>query len=800
MFLIFFGYEQREIFISVSIIPVLAGKKNYRLNRLKKRMFIINQIFYQIIIISFNYFYIFYINFKNIFIFPVLTNLFSQEKNIKQINNLTSSWDWTKKKENNWNWIEVYLEKNQISGESYWLNINGWFYIFQSFFILVIFNILSIIVFNRFVYYFNYFKNHNYFKYFIYINLYFCFYFCSILFIFNNDLLFLFILLEIFNYFIYSNIAISIPSNKPLNSNNNINDKISLVLSKKGPVESIPIEQEEEKGTYIGWKLGEQIIKGAGSEKTIINIFYFVINSLISIIFLYDVYKFYINYNTFNISTIQLIQNFQTTNFFNILNSSNNNTLSLINNEIGENIRENGTKIINNKNQIICIMFKLAIAPFHFWFISLYKNISIFVTFFFNTLIKFLFYLFLFKLIQLYFITGENIYNNLIIIGSILSLIIGSIGGLKNNKLLHIILNSNIFNSGFLFVFFYFYYCENWEYFFEYLIVYILLTVQIFLLYIYYMLIPFNTTHLNNLPINPVYLEKEKFIENNSLLLGGKKLYKLVWNKNAKWNKDKEQPLLSKKTQLKTGNNLKGWEMNKEWIETSTKIKRYILLMLVLSFIGIPPLSGFFIKFNLFSLIMENFNNYYYYWFGISIITILIACSFYFKIFLFLFLNSGKPIKLFHNLIPSGTQFPSPSVGGGSWALKIDPSYQSITFSPSEIELEKESLNIESVKSLNVSLPVSFVPGDPVGINSKKYTNLEHKEWEVTNESWGKEQSNWISSPLLAPADKLGVKWKLNNWKDYYYSVSFIINLIFLLNVFYILYIPMIYPLLNILN
>lgn len=723
-------------------------------------MFIINQLFYQIIIISFNYFYLFYINFKNIFIFPVLTNWFTKENNIRNLNNLTNSLDLTN---NNWNWIEVYLEKNQISWENFWLNINGWFYIFQSFFILVIFNILSIIVFNRFVYYFNYFKNHNYFKYFIYINLYFCFYFCSILFIFNNDLLFLFILLEIFNYFIYSNIAISIPSNKTSNYNNNINDKISLVLSKKGPIGSILVEQEEEKETYIGWKLGEQIIKGAGSEKTIINIFYFVINSLISIIFLYDVYKFYINYNTFNIPTIQLIQNFQTTNFFNILNSSNNNTLSLINNEISENIGENCTKIINNKNQIICIMFKLAIAPFHFWFISLYKNISLFVTFFFNTIIKFLFFLFLFKLIQLYFITGENIYNNLIIIGSILSLIIGSIGGLKNNNLLHIILNSNIFNSGFLFVFFYFYYCKNWEYFFEYLIVYILLTVQIFLLYIYYMLIPFNTSSLHNFLLNPVYLEKDTFIENNSLLLGGKKLYKLVWNKNARWNKDKEHPLLSKKTQLKIGNNLEGWEGKKEWKVTTTKIKRYILLMLVLSFIGIPPLSGFFIKFNLFSLIMENFNNYYYYWFGISIITILIACSFYFKIFLFLFLNS-----------PSGTQF----------------SYQSITFSPWEIQLDKIPAGLRPIEK--ESLNVTF--------NSKKYTKLEDKEWGVTNKLWGMGQTGGISSPLSAQANKLGVKWKFNNWNNYYYSVSFIINLIFLLNVFYILYIPMIYPLLNILN
>ncbi len=252
------------------------------------------------------------------------------------------------------------------------------------------------------------------------------------------------------------------------------------------------------------------------------------------------------------------------------------------------------SKEINNNINIgvllllLSILIKLGTVPFNYWVLRLYTTLESRILLY-QIIIPKIVYIFLLNNIYKYIILELNIeilkkYIIIIYLISILSVIIGSIGGLFNNYFKSIITYSSILNMGFILLGIIS--NNNINIWWEYIIIYVINTLSIY---------------LGFLLINP------------KLLFYKPEYFKIKKEDKKEINYNKIYPYFT-----------------------------ICILLSIFSFIGIPPLAGFYAKLNIFMNIINTFKE----WGIISIIILLIgtfiSACFYLKFILFFFIKKNK--------------------------------------------------------------------------------------------------------------------------------------------------------------
>jgi NADH-ubiquinone oxidoreductase chain 2 len=303
---------------------------------------------------------------------------------------------------------------------------------------------------------------------------------------------------------------------------------------------------------------------------------YFLLGGLSSCIILLGQGLLYINTGTTNLESIYIIKN------------------------IYESLDEENTNyILYNLNSIqyslillsIGLLFKVSSAPFHFWSPDVYDAIPTIVTTFVAIIAKISI---LFFLLELVYYTNSNYIQfnwiNNLMLSSILSLIIGSVLGLTQYRIKRLYAYSTISHIGFLLLALS---INNVE------------SIQAFIFY----LIQYSISNLNAFII---------------LIAIGYTLYNYEWNDNT----------ISYR-------NLK--EINNSPIQLISQLKGYFkinpfisisLAITLFSFIGVPPLIGFFAKQK---ILISALDNGYIFIVLIAILTSVISAVYYLIIVKFIF-------------------------------------------------------------------------------------------------------------------------------------------------------------------
>ena len=123
---------------------------------------------------------------------------------------------------------------------------------------------------------------------------------------------------------------------------------------------------------------------------------------------------------------------------------------------------------------LISLFFKLALSPFHLWSPDVYEGSPSSSTFFFTVISKLSIFIFLLKICYVSFYSIIQNWQLYSLIVAILSIIIGSIGGLKQRKFKSILAYSSISNMGLILVSFSAGNFEGIKAFFYYFILYII--------------------------------------------------------------------------------------------------------------------------------------------------------------------------------------------------------------------------------------------------------------------------------------------------------------------------------------
>lgn len=194
---------------------------------------------------------------------------------------------------------------------------------------------------------------------------------------------------------------------------------------------------------------------------------------------------------------------------------------------------------------LVGLLFKLGIAPFHWWVPEVYEGAPLVVTLFFIVVPKISLVFLLVKLYNYIFINFIEIFSDFFLICTIFSLALGFFFTLYQKKIVKFLAYSTIFNGGFFMACF-----SNGTYLSLVSLLYFFIPYILLLLGVFFFLICFR--RINNIKINLLW--DLALVGNSHMLLG------LVFS------------------------------------------------ILILSLAGIPPLSGFFGKFFIFlSLILNKF-------------------------------------------------------------------------------------------------------------------------------------------------------------------------------------------------
>lgn len=301
---------------------------------------------------------------------------------------------------------------------------------------------------------------------------------------------------------------------------------------------------------------------------------YFLLGGLSSCIILLGLSFLYINSGTTSLDGLYLIYNIIT---------SNNDLFSIFllqNNELVNSVSSNMAIFSLNYYQYtiqlsliilsVGFLFKISAAPFHSWSPGVYDAIPTVTTTFVAIIPKISILLLLFDLISSTWYTTFNYsWTSILLFSSFLSLIIGSVLGLTQFKIKRLYAYSTVSHVGFILLALSIHSVESIQAFFFYIIQYSLSNLNAFLI-----LVLIGYTYVN-------YNKKTKSYESVY------SIYKVYKEK------------LNELSPIQYIDNLKGYFYLNPLLAISLAITLY-------SFIGVPPLVGFFAKQMILSSALDN--------------------------------------------------------------------------------------------------------------------------------------------------------------------------------------------------
>lgn len=339
---------------------------------------------------------------------------------------------------------------------------------------------------------------------------------------------------------------------------------------------------------------------------------YFLLGGLSSCIILLGLSFIYINSGTTNLDSLYLI--------YNIITSDNNlysiflTVISNIENEFLNSIKWASDAIFSlNYYQYsiqfslvivtVGFLFKISAAPFHSWSPGVYDAIPTVTTTFVAIIPKISILILLFDLVYFtWYTTFTYTWTSLLVFSSFLSLIIGSILGLTQIRIKRLYAYSTVSHVGFILLALSVHSVESIQAFFFYIIQYSLSNLNAFLI-----LVLIGYTYVN-------FHKKTKSYETTSFIYKG--------------YKEKIQEL----SPVQYIDNLKGYFYLNPIVAISLSITLY-------SFIGVPPLVGFFAKQMILSSALENGDIFICL---IAILTSVISAVYYLYIIKHMFFEKTK--------------------------------------------------------------------------------------------------------------------------------------------------------------
>jgi len=130
------------------------------------------------------------------------------------------------------------------------------------------------------------------------------------------------------------------------------------------------------------------------------------------------------------------------------------------------------------------LLFKLGLVPFHFWIADIYEGCPNIITYFFAVISKFTIIFIIFKIYYNVFISFINWFNLIFLIIGMLSILIGSILALYQIKFKRLLAYSAVVHMGNIFLLFSIGTNEGIEYAFNYLFIYMLISINIFSIFL----------------------------------------------------------------------------------------------------------------------------------------------------------------------------------------------------------------------------------------------------------------------------------------------------------------------------
>ena len=337
-------------------------------------------------------------------------------------------------------------------------------------------------------------------------------------------------------------------------------------------------------------------------------------------------------------------------------------------------------------------LFKVSSAPFHFWSPDVYDAIPTIVTTFVAIIAKISIFIFFLELVYYASITSLNFsWKNNLLISSLLSLIIGSVLGLTQFRIKRLYAYSTISHIGFILLALSINSIESIQAFFFYILQYSISNLNAFIILI-------------TIGYSFIYLYKDKqTLEQGSV-------------------KDKDNITIYEQTN--NNENLK--DTNLSPIQLISQLKGYFkinpllaisLAITLYSFIGVPPLIGFFAKQMILSAAIDNG---YIFMSLIAILTSVISAVYYLVIIRYMFFEKNE-YKINNKLINLdlliNTSQNSDSISKIKDDNKIRKGWGSSTFNYNNIILSSSLTSNISIFTLIILLFI-FIPNEIISISN----------------------------------------------------------------------------------
>ena len=289
-------------------------------------------------------------------------------------------------------------------------------------------------------------------------------------------------------------------------------------------------------------------------------------------------------------------------------------------------------------------LFKVSAAPFHFWSPDVYDGIPTVVTTYVAIIAKISIFAFLLELV---FFIEENTWKYILIISSLFSLIIGSVLGLAQSRIKRLFAYSTISHVGFI------------------LLALSIDTSESIQSYIFYIL-QYTISNLNAFII---------------LVTIGYTLYLYTYK-----DKEEKENLIDKNNSpVQLISQIKGYFHINPFIAISLAVSLF-------SFVGIPPIAGFFAKQMILSAALDNG---FVFMALVAILTSVIGAAYY--------LNLVKQIFFFKEIYQKNTSIHNTSIIGYITPV-IGLSEKNVSLNKDLINIKPENITVNSGLSSIISI------------------------------------------------------------------------------------------------